>query len=35
VHGEYHVQMDWREKLIESGFKKVEIPEMLSNWTIE
>ncbi len=30
VHGEYKVQVEWREKLLKSGFKNVEIPEMKS-----
>jgi metallo-beta-lactamase family protein len=27
VHGEYDVQVDWREKLVAAGFRHVEIPE--------
>jgi len=34
VHGEYEVQQDWRQKLMEAGFKNVEIPEMKSEWEI-
>jgi metallo-beta-lactamase family protein len=34
VHGNYDVQNDWREKLIEKGFKNVEIPELNSQWKI-
>jgi metallo-beta-lactamase family protein len=30
VHGEYDVQLEWREKLLQSGFKNIEIPEMKS-----
>jgi len=35
VHGEYEVQLNWREKLINAGFKNVEIPEMKSVRIIE
>lgn len=28
VHGEYDVQVEWREKLIAAGFKNVEIPDI-------
>ncbi len=30
VHGEYEVQVDWREKLLKFGFKNIEIPDMKS-----
>ena len=30
VHGEYHVQTDWREKLVAKGFASVDIPEQSS-----
>lgn len=30
VHGEYDVQVEWREKLMKKGFAKIEIPEMKS-----
>ncbi len=30
VHGEYDVQTEWREKLLKTGFKNIEIPEMKS-----
>ena len=28
VHGEYEVQVDWKEKLLNAGFKKITIPEI-------
>ncbi|MCC7233569.1 MAG: MBL fold metallo-hydrolase, partial [Bacteroidia bacterium] len=34
VHGEYEVQVDWREKLREKGFHDIEIPEMKSSWVL-
>jgi len=30
VHGEYDVQVEWRQKLIDSGFSNIEIPEIKS-----
>jgi metallo-beta-lactamase family protein len=35
VHGEYDVQVDWREKLLKYGFKNVEIPEIKSVSVLE
>lgn len=35
VHGEYEVQLDWKEKLLDFGFKKVTIPEMHSSFTLK
>jgi metallo-beta-lactamase family protein len=35
VHGEYDVQTDWREKLLKSGFKNIEIPEMKSEHQLD
>jgi len=32
VHGEYKVQQDWKEKLIQQGYRSIEIPEMKSSW---
>ncbi|MFM9027553.1 MAG: MBL fold metallo-hydrolase RNA specificity domain-containing protein, partial [Bacteroidota bacterium] len=34
VHGDYSVQVDWREKLMKKGFKHIEIPDMDSEWDI-
>lgn len=34
VHGEYDVQQQYREKLIESGFQAIEIPELGSSWEV-
>lgn len=34
VHGEYEVQVEWREKLMAAGFKNIEIPEIHSKWEI-
>ncbi len=34
VHGDYQVQVDWREKLMEKGFRNIEIPETGSTWKI-
>jgi metallo-beta-lactamase family protein len=34
VHGEYDVQVDWREKLVAQGFKSVEIPDMKSTFEL-
>ena len=34
VHGDYDVQVDWREKLMNAGFRKIEIPEMKSKWEL-
>lgn len=34
VHGEYDVQIDWREKLHEQGFRSIEIPDMESSFEI-
>jgi metallo-beta-lactamase family protein len=34
VHGEYETQVDWRETLLRNGFNHVEIPEVLSEWTL-
>ncbi len=34
VHGDYEDQIEWRERLHEAGFKKIEIPEMNSKWDI-
>jgi metallo-beta-lactamase family protein len=34
IHGEYDVQQEWRLKLIDAGFKNVEIPEMKSEWEV-
>jgi metallo-beta-lactamase family protein len=28
VHGEYNVQVEWREFLFENGFRNIEIPDM-------
>jgi metallo-beta-lactamase family protein len=28
VHGEYDIQLEWKDKLLKSGFRKVSIPEM-------
>ena len=35
VHGDYDVQVDWREKLIAKGFKNIEIPEKGSSWELK
>ncbi|HNS13471.1 MAG TPA: MBL fold metallo-hydrolase, partial [Bacteroidia bacterium] len=35
VHGDYDVQVDWREKLKDFGLKHIEIPEMSSNWNLD
>lgn len=35
VHGEYQVQVDWRETLLKTGFRNIEIPEMGSVWELE
>ncbi|MCX6292036.1 MAG: MBL fold metallo-hydrolase [Bacteroidetes bacterium] len=35
VHGEYDVQVEWREKLMKAGFGEIEIPEMKSEWELE
>ncbi len=35
VHGDYDVQLDWREKLIAKGFKNIEIPEKGSSWELK
>ena len=34
VHGEYEVQKEFKEKLIEAGFKNVEIPEELQSFKL-
>jgi metallo-beta-lactamase family protein len=34
VHGEYDVQVEWREKLIAAGFSNIQIPEAGSTWEI-
>ena len=34
VHGEYEVQVDWKEKLLTAGFRKVSIPELHSTFEI-
>ena len=34
VHGEYDVQLEWREKLIAAGFSNIEIPELHSTHQI-
>jgi metallo-beta-lactamase family protein len=34
VHGEYDVQVEWREKLAATGFKNIEIPSPDSVWDI-
>ncbi len=34
VHGDYDVQVDWREKLKKAGFNHIEIPEQHSTWEI-
>lgn len=34
VHGDYEVQVDWREKLTAFGYDKIEIPEMDSSWDL-
>ncbi|MFZ7116477.1 MAG: MBL fold metallo-hydrolase [Bacteroidota bacterium] len=34
VHGEHEVQVDWKEKLLDSGFKKITIPELHSTFEI-
>ena len=34
VHGEYEVQVDWREKLMEAGFAKINIPDLHSTYEI-
>ena len=35
VHGDYDVQIDWRNKLNKQGFKNVEIPEFKSKWILD
>ncbi len=35
VHGDYEAQIEWREKLHEIGFKKIEIPELKSSWSLD
>lgn len=35
VHGEYDVQVDYRNKLLEAGFKNIEIPEQSSSWMLD
>ncbi|MFM2206252.1 MAG: hypothetical protein RL213_227 [Bacteroidota bacterium] len=34
VHGEYDVQVEWREKLQKKGFTNIEIPEADSTWDL-
>lgn len=34
VHGDYDVQVEWREKLKDQGFSNIEIPEMDSSWEV-
>ncbi len=34
VHGEYEVQVEWREKLMAAGFYKISIPELHSTYEI-
>ena len=34
VHGEYEVQVDWKEKLLDKGFRKITIPELHSTFEI-
>ncbi|MFM2135835.1 MAG: hypothetical protein RL021_1235 [Bacteroidota bacterium] len=34
VHGDYDVQVEWREKLNRKGFRNIEIPETDSSWDI-
>ncbi|TAH43704.1 MAG: MBL fold metallo-hydrolase [Bacteroidetes bacterium] len=35
VHGDYDVQHSWRERLMENGFKNIEIPEVKSSWNLD
>lgn len=35
VHGDYEVQVDWREKLMQKGFSTIEIPEKDSTWDLQ
>jgi metallo-beta-lactamase family protein len=34
VHGELKVQTEWREKLMQAGFRNIEIPERHSEWEV-
>jgi metallo-beta-lactamase family protein len=34
VHGDYEVQLEWRDKLHAVGFRDIQIPEMDSSWAI-
>jgi len=34
VHGEFGVQTEWRLKLMDSGFRNIEIPERHTEWEV-
>ena len=34
VHGAYEVQLEYREKLLDAGFKKVRIPSLTSKYQV-